>query len=80
MHGSRRHVGETGQPGLASAGLFLGPVGSGWGLLGPTCACDAGEVTTMPKLFAARVMICAAVFAIGVLAGAGIAAWLVPPA
>jgi hypothetical protein len=34
----------------------------------------------MPKLSAARVMIGAAVFAIGILAGASIAAWLVPPA
>jgi hypothetical protein len=40
---------------------------------------DAGEVTAMPKLFAARGMIGAAVFAIGVLAGASIAAWFVPP-
>jgi hypothetical protein len=64
MRGSRRHVGQTGKTRLGvGPGLFLGPVGCG----------DAGEVTAMPKLSAARVMIGAAVFAIGILTGAGIA-------
>jgi hypothetical protein len=71
-----RHVGETGNPTWRRPQPI--PWAS-WLRLGPTYSCDAGEVTAMPKLFAARAMIGAAVFAIGILAGASIAAWFVPP-
>jgi hypothetical protein len=40
---------------------------------------DAREGDRVPLLSVTQMIIAAAVFAVGILAGAGIAAWLVPP-
>jgi hypothetical protein len=66
--------------GAAPKIVWTGLCGDGYGPLvrRPTATVDDhGKLETFS--WSARVIIGAAVFALGVLAGAGIAAWLVPP-